>query len=103
MEEVRRAPENLTPTDLRQAEISHRWSVVRGISAILDLANQNARLKDPGFDIRKNLIGNLGNDFITYSKTPRTMTPHDREAPPGITLGVVGVGTGIVLCLQSPP
>jgi hypothetical protein len=57
-----------------------------GIGAILDLANQNARLKDPNFDVRKNLIGNLGNDLIMYSKAPRSMAPNDLESPPSITL-----------------
>ena len=27
--------------------------------------------KDPNFDLRKNLIGNLGDDFISYEKYPR--------------------------------
>jgi hypothetical protein len=35
---------------------------------ILDSANQRAKEKDPDFDIRKNLIGNLGDDFVTYEK-----------------------------------
>jgi hypothetical protein len=66
------------------AEVSPQ--AANGISAILDLANQNARLKDPDFDVRKNLIGNLGNDLIMYSKAPRSLAPNDLESPPGITL-----------------
>ena len=66
------------------AEISPQ--AANGINAILDLANQNARLKDPNFDVRKNLIGNLGNDLIMYSKAPRSLAPNDIESPPGITL-----------------
>jgi hypothetical protein len=66
------------------AEISPQ--AAGGITAILDLANQNARLKDPNFDVRKNLIGNLGNDLIMYDKAPRSMAPNDLDSPPGIIL-----------------
>lgn len=33
--------------------------------------------KDPNFDFRKNLIGNLGDDIITYKKAPRDTKPED--------------------------
>jgi hypothetical protein len=35
MDQVRRSPESLSDNDMRQAEISHRWSVVLGISTVL--------------------------------------------------------------------
>jgi hypothetical protein len=57
-----------------------------GINAILDLANQNARQRDPSFDVRKNLIGNLGDDLITYEKVPRGASRPELEAPPSIAL-----------------
>jgi len=57
-----------------------------GITAIIDLANLNARQKDPTFDVRKNLIGNLGDDLIIYTKAPRSLAPNDLDAPPAITL-----------------
>jgi hypothetical protein len=40
------------------------------VNFLLDSANANAQQTEAGFDIRKNLFGNLGNDFITYEKRP---------------------------------
>ncbi len=45
-------------------------SVKVGVDAAIDMANVNAQQKEPGFDIRKNLFENLGDDFIRYQKPP---------------------------------
>lgn len=42
--------------------------------------------KDPSFDFRKNLVGNLGNDIITYQKAPRGATLAELNAPPSLFL-----------------
>jgi hypothetical protein len=42
--------------------------------------------KDPNFDLRKSLIGNLGDDIVSYQKTPRKQTLMDLNSPPSITL-----------------
>lgn len=42
--------------------------------------------QDPSFDLRKELIGNLGNDLITYGKKPRGATVAELESPPSIYL-----------------
>lgn len=42
--------------------------------------------KDPNFDLKKSLIGNLGDDFISFEKNPRTLEPEDLNAPPSIFL-----------------
>jgi hypothetical protein len=44
--------------------------------------------KDPNFDLKKNLIGNLGDDFISFEKNPRSSTPSDLASPP--TLYLIG-------------
>jgi hypothetical protein len=36
----------------------------------LDMANASQQMKDPAFDIRKNLIGNLTDDILSYQKAP---------------------------------
>ena len=41
---------------------------------------------DEGFDIRKNVFGNLGDDIITYTKSPRGTTPAELAAPPSLVL-----------------
>ena len=42
--------------------------------------------KDPDFDLRKNLIANLGDDFISYQKSPRKQTLADLSSPPSLFL-----------------
>src|SRR5690606_5523931 len=42
--------------------------------------------KDPDFDLKKNLIGNLGDDFITIEKAPKSSKPEDLQAAPSLTL-----------------
>ena len=42
--------------------------------------------KDPNFDLKKSLIGNIGDDIITYQKAPKTVTVADLESPPTMVL-----------------
>ncbi|MBI4661995.1 MAG: hypothetical protein HY735_24500 [Verrucomicrobia bacterium] len=42
--------------------------------------------KDPNFDLKKNLIGNLGDDFIVLEKNPRAATLADLSSPPSLFL-----------------
>jgi len=60
-----------------------------GLNFLIDTANTAAREKDPGFDLRKNLIGNLGDDMITYEKPPRGSGTESGNEP-GATLFLVG-------------
>jgi hypothetical protein len=42
--------------------------------------------KDPNFDLKKQVVGNLGDDLITYSKAPVGDTPQELMNPPSLTL-----------------
>jgi hypothetical protein len=42
--------------------------------------------KDPNFDLKKNLIGNLGDDFIQFEKAPKSAKPEDLQNAPSLTL-----------------
>jgi hypothetical protein len=42
--------------------------------------------KDPNFDLKKSLIGNLGDDFVSFQKTPRDLTLEGLSSPPSILL-----------------
>lgn len=53
------------------------------IKLVLDMAGKD---KDPNFDFRKEVLGNLGDDLITYQKSPRTQTAADLNSPPSMTL-----------------
>jgi hypothetical protein len=66
------------------AEISPQ--LVSGLNFLLDTANLAGKEKDPGFDLRKNLIGNLGDDMISYEKNPRGPSPAEIEDPPSVFL-----------------
>jgi len=56
------------------------------LNATIDAVNSIARQKDPDFDLRKNLIANLGDDFISYQKAPAGSAPGDFNGAPAIFL-----------------
>jgi hypothetical protein len=56
------------------------------INTVLDMATASAKEKDPSFDVRKNLIGNLGDDIITYKKAPKSASVEDIANAPSIFL-----------------
>jgi len=66
------------------SDISPQW--LNGINFLLETANTAAKEKDPGFDIKKNLIGNLGDDVISYEKAPRGKSIAELRSPPSIVL-----------------
>ncbi|HWQ90308.1 MAG TPA: hypothetical protein VN673_01460 [Clostridia bacterium] len=65
-------------------EISPQWT--SAMDLILTTANDAAKLKDPGFDIKSNLFGNLGDDWIYYEKSARGTTPAQVSSPPALWL-----------------
>ena len=63
-----------------------------GLNSAIDMANANAKRKDPDFDLRKNLIDNLGDDFISYQKAPAGTALADLNNAPSLYL--IGVEKG---------
>ena len=53
------------------------------IKMVVDVAGKD---KDPNFDIRKQLFANLGDDIISYERSPRKQTLSDLQSPPSLTL-----------------
>jgi hypothetical protein len=53
---------------------------------ILETAGARAKEKDPGFDLKKTLVGNLGDDIITYEKASSADNPAELRSPPSILL-----------------
>lgn len=51
-------------------DINPQW--INSLNMAIDMANTNAKEKDAGFDVRKTLIGNLGDDIITYEKAAKS-------------------------------
>lgn len=59
-----------------------------GLNFLIETANTAAREKDPGFDLRKNLVANLGDDLISYEKPPRSGKESGDEG--GASLFLIG-------------
>lgn len=55
---------------------------------LIDTANEAARQKDPNFDLRKSLFGNLGDDVIVYGKAAKGTTAAELNSAP--TLFLIG-------------
>jgi hypothetical protein len=53
------------------------------VKLVLDNAGKD---KDPNFDLRKNLIANLGDDVIAYEKAPKKLTLAELGSPPSLYL-----------------
>jgi hypothetical protein len=60
--------------------------VLSSLNSVIDIANANAQQKDPGFDVRENLIGNLGDDWIGYQKAPTGTALEDLNNAPSLFL-----------------
>jgi hypothetical protein len=71
------------------------------LNAVIDMANTMAQLKDPGFDLRTSLFGNLGDDMIIYSKAPVGDTVADFGNPPAIYLVAVSNPEQVVNSIKN--
>ncbi len=61
-------------------------AVLSSLNAAIAMANASAQQKDPSFDFRKNLIGNLGDDFVGYQKAAAGTSIADLNNAPSIFL-----------------
>lgn len=53
---------------------------------VLNSGEDGARLDDPNYNLRRDLVGNLGNDLIWYEKAPRGFSAAEMESPPSLLL-----------------
>ena len=56
------------------------------LNSFMDIANATAQQQDPHFDIRKNLIANLGDDWIGFAKPPAGNSLVDMSSAPSLFL-----------------
>ena len=81
---------NRVRLDLQKAWATFESTLVEAAppaAGVLKMLLENAgKDKDPNFDLRKNLIENLGDDIILYEKSPRKQTLADLGSPPTLTL-----------------
>jgi hypothetical protein len=59
------------------------------VNSAIAMANASGQMKDPDFDLKKNLLGNLGDDVINYQKAASGTSLADLNNAP--TLYLVGV------------
>jgi len=60
--------------------------IMGSLDYMLNTANEAGKMKDEKFDLRRQIIGNLSDDLISYQKKPRGTAPADVEQPPTMTL-----------------
>lgn len=56
------------------------------LNSVIDIANTMAQAKNPAFDLRSYLFGNLGDDLVIYQKAPKDDTLAALASPPAIYL-----------------
>ena len=66
------------------ANISPQY--LASLNSVIDVANTMAQAKNPAFDLRTYLFGNLGDDLIIYQKPPAGDTLADFASPPALYL-----------------
>jgi hypothetical protein len=66
------------------SDINPQW--LNGLNLLLSTTEGAAKEKNPDFDIKKNLFGNLGDDVIIYSKSPKGTRLADISSAPSLTL-----------------
>jgi hypothetical protein len=57
-----------------------------GLNFVIDTAAERAKESDAGFDLRKALLANVGDDFISFEKAPRDSSVAQLESPPSLFL-----------------
>jgi hypothetical protein len=50
------------------------------------MISQAGKDKDPSFDLKKNLVGNLGDDVVSYAKAPKGKSLEDLMSQPSVML-----------------
>jgi len=71
------------------------------LNGFIDMANSLAQQKDASFDIRKNLIGNLGDDWMSYEKEPGGTSLPELSQSHGIFLFAAANPDQTILALKT--
>jgi hypothetical protein len=61
-------------------------AALTAVNGTIAMINASAQVKDPDFDLRKNLIGNLGDDLISYQKPSTGTSLADLNNAPSLFL-----------------
>jgi len=75
--------------------------VLGSLNGFIDMANSLAQQKDASFDLRKDLIGNLGDDWISYEKGPAGTTLDELNQTHGLLLFAAANPTQALLAFKT--
>ena len=71
------------------------------LNAVIDVANSFGQQKNPGFDLRTALIGNLGDDIISYQKPVTGDTLAALSSPPTLYLVAVANPDEVIAAIKT--
>jgi len=71
------------------------------VNSVIDLANSSAQQKNPGFDLRNDLFGNLGDDLVSYQKSPVGDSLTAFASPPTLTLLAVANPDQVIQAIKT--
>jgi len=71
------------------------------LNAVIDLANTFGQQKNPGFDLRTALIGNLGDDIISYQKPVTSDSLAALSSPPTLFLVAVANADETIAAIKT--
>jgi hypothetical protein len=72
-----------------------------GLNSVIETANAMARDKNPGFDLRTALFGNLGDDIMYYTLPPADDTLVKLASPPSLYLIAVANPDQVVTSIKA--
>jgi hypothetical protein len=72
--------------ELRKTLMAVSPQALTTVDTIIQTANLNAQQQNPNFDIRHDLIGNLGDDWMSFEKAPSGNTLNDLNSAPWLFL-----------------
>jgi hypothetical protein len=76
-------------------------AALSSLNSVIDIANASAQQQNPDFDVRRNLIGNLGDDWISYAEAPTGTTLTDLNNAPSLFLFAASNPDQAVLAIKS--
>lgn len=88
-------PADVTKFGRTRIDAQKAWTVLENMLNRIDpsvaglvqlMLSTAGKDKDPNFDLKKSLIGNLGDDFIQFEKAPKSVKPEDLAQVPSLTL-----------------
>ena len=76
-------------------------STLAGLNSFIAIANATGQQQDPNFDIRKDLISNLGDDWLCYTMAPPGKTLADLNSAPWLFLFSANNADQAVLAIKT--